>query len=168
MQTYTASPQSLVADGEAPKRALGYTYDDQGRLLSLRRTDGTGWDCTYDKQGREVSCRHTDGTGWDKTYDKRGPELSLRRTDGTGWDCTYDKQGREVSRRRTDGTGWDVLAWHNDDSLQANLDGTYTAGCRENLTRQQALAHWARDDDRALLFTFAIMFCAQFASCATI
>jgi YD repeat-containing protein len=161
-----------------PQHPLGYAYDKQGRILSCRHTDGTGYDYTYDEQGREVSYRSTDGTGWDKiyneqgrglsyrradgtgwdyTYDKQGRELSLRRTDGAGWDKTYNEQGCELSYRGTDGTGWDVLAWHDGYSLQANLDGTYTAGCRKNLTRQQALAHWDRSDDRALLFTRAIL-----------
>jgi hypothetical protein len=85
--------------------------------------------------------------------------LSYRLTSGTGWDRTYDKQGRELSYRETDGTGYDVLAWHDDYNLCANLDGTFTAGCRRNLAREQAIAHWDRSDDRALLFTFAILFC---------
>ena len=43
--------------------------------------------------------------------------------------------------------------------LRMSDDGYYYAGCQKNLNKDQALAHWDRDDDRALLFTFAIMFC---------
>ena len=38
-------------------------------------------------------------------------------------------------------------------------NGRYFAGCQVNLTKKQALAHWDRDDDRALLFTLAIHAC---------
>ena len=34
----------------------------------------------------------------------------------------------------------------------------YFAGCASFLTLEQALKRWDRDDDRALLFTFAIQF----------
>jgi YD repeat-containing protein len=143
----------------APIRPLGFTCDKQGHEMSYRKTDGAGWDYTRDKQGRVLSYRETDGTGYDYTYNKQGRTLSYHQTDGTGYDYTRDKQGRVLSYRETDGTGYDVLAWHDDYSLRANSDGTFTAGCRRNLTREQALAHWDRDDDRALLFSFAILFC---------
>jgi uncharacterized membrane protein len=35
-------------------------------------------------------------------------------------------------------------------------EGLYYAGCRVNLTKDKALAHWGRGDDRALLFASAI------------
>ena len=44
---------------------MATTYEANGRELSYRRTDGTGYDCTYDANGRELSYRHTDGTGYD-------------------------------------------------------------------------------------------------------
>jgi YD repeat-containing protein len=149
-----------------PVRPTGYTYGRQGNVLSWRWTDGTGYDYTYDAQGRKLGYRETDGTGYDSTYDEQGREMSFRTTDGTGYDCNYDGQGHMLSFRRTDGTGYDVLAWHGGYSLQANSDGTFTAGCRRNLTRAQALAHWDRSDDRALLFTFAILFCCPAAKSA--
>ena len=34
---------------------------------------------------------------------------------------------------------------------------TYHAGCRQGLTSEQALAHWNRDDERAKIFTAAII-----------
>ena len=36
-------------------------------------------------------------------------------------------------------------------------DGYFYAGCAVNLTREQSLARWDRDDDRACLFTLAIL-----------
>ena len=49
-----------------------------------------------------------------------------------------------------------VIASDTSYSLFARVDGSFSAGCRKNLTREQALRHWARDDDRAMLFTLAI------------
>ena len=40
--------------------------------------------------------------------------------------------------------------------LWAGSNGLYYAGCREELTREQALRHWDREDDRACLYTLAI------------
>jgi transcription elongation factor len=42
-------------------------------------------------------------------------------------------------------------------TLKACTNGTYYAGCRGPFTAEQALAHWDRKDDRACLFTFAIL-----------
>ena len=39
--------------------------------------------------------------------------------------------------------------------VQTDTD-LFSAGCRKNLTREQALAHWSRSDARAKLFTAAI------------
>jgi hypothetical protein len=39
--------------------------------------------------------------------------------------------------------------------IQTDTD-RFSAGCRKNLTRAQALKHWSRTDDRAVLFTAAI------------
>ena len=39
--------------------------------------------------------------------------------------------------------------------VQTDTD-LFSAGCRNNLTREQALAHWNRSDARAKLFTAAI------------
>ena len=40
--------------------------------------------------------------------------------------------------------------------IQTETD-RFSAGCRKNLTRKQALAHWNRSDARAKLFTAAIL-----------
>jgi hypothetical protein len=51
-----------------------------------------------------------------------------------------------------------LIAVHDYGLWQAD-DGAYSAGCRGPLTKAQALSHWDRGDDRALLFTLAIAFC---------
>ena len=43
----------------------------------------------------------------------------------------------------------EYLLWRSD-------AGLYYAGCRRELTREQALKHWDRTDDRAMLFTKSI------------
>ena len=40
--------------------------------------------------------------------------------------------------------------------LWAGTDGLFYAGCRRRFTREKALHHWHRRDERALLFTAAI------------
>ena len=40
--------------------------------------------------------------------------------------------------------------------LWAGSNGLYYAGCQEGFTREQALRHWDREDDRACLYTLAI------------
>jgi YD repeat-containing protein len=119
-----------------------YTYDARGHLLSCRHADGTGYDRTYDEHGNMLSHHRTNGTGYDFTYDAHGNTLSYRHTDGTGWDHTYDERGRVLSYRRTDGTGYDVIAHDTEYNLCRNLDGTYSAGCQEGLSLEQALDHW--------------------------
>lgn len=49
------------------------------------------------------------------------------------------------------------LATSDGYTLKASAGGTYYAGCRGPFTSKQALAHWDREDDRACLFTFAIL-----------
>ena len=41
--------------------------------------------------------------------------------------------------------------------LVATDAGMFYAGCRGPLTKDQALAHWRRDDERAKVFTAAIL-----------
>lgn len=94
------------------------------------------------------------------TYDADGRVLSFRRPDGTGYDYTYDADGRVRSYRCTDGTGYAVIADDGTYALQRDLTTRrYTAGCRQDLTLEQALAHWGppRTDKRAQLFFAALM-----------
>jgi len=44
----------------------------------------------------------------------------------------------------------------SDYGLWAGSNGLYYAGCRKGFTREQALKHWDREDDRACLYTLAI------------
>jgi hypothetical protein len=46
-----------------------------------------------------------------------------------------------------------ISAW----GLWLSDDGLYYAGCRGPLTREAALAHWDRPDERAVMFTAAIL-----------
>lgn len=50
-----------------------------------------------------------------------------------------------------------LIAFDGYYALFAHDDGTYSAGCQKHLSQATALAHWARDDARAKLFTNAIL-----------
>ena len=49
-----------------------------------------------------------------------------------------------------------MIAYNGDYLLWRSDAGLYYAGCRSELTREQALKHWDRQDDRAVIFTKAI------------
>jgi hypothetical protein len=51
-----------------------------------------------------------------------------------------------------------LLAVHEYGLWQDDV-GLYSAGCRGPFTKAQALSHWDREDDRALLFALAIALC---------
>jgi hypothetical protein len=58
----------------------------------------------------------------------------------------YGQPGHEIARCPIDG----YVLWLGD-------NGLYYAGCSRGLTRDEALAHWRRDNPRARLFTAAIL-----------
>ena len=49
-----------------------------------------------------------------------------------------------------------MIAFEGNYLLWRSDAGLYYAGCRSELTREQALKHWDRTDDRAMLFTKSI------------
>ena len=49
-----------------------------------------------------------------------------------------------------------MIAFEGNYLLWRSDAGLYYAGCRSELTREQALKHWDRQDDRAVIFTKAI------------
>ncbi len=55
----------------------------------------------------------------------------------------------------------DLLRLADDEIFELIMtpDGFFYAGCRRRLTREEALKHWDREDDRACLFTLAIGIC---------
>lgn len=65
------------------------------------------------------------------------------------WDCA------ELAPSGSSGTR--CIANDGEYALFAMADGTFSAGCQRKLTRDQALNHWDRDDERAVLFTQAIL-----------
>ena len=79
-----------------------------------------------------------------------GGSLDLRGCENPDPSQWWTEHG-EVTRRR-------CLAVCPDDGyalVQTDTD-LFSAGCRNNLTRAQALKHWTRSDARAKLFTAAI------------
>lgn len=50
-----------------------------------------------------------------------------------------------------------VIARDHFYTLFAHANGTFSAGCQQKLSRKKALKHWNREDERAVLFTKAIL-----------
>lgn len=113
---------------------LGYTYDTAGRVLSYRDVNGFWHTYTYNANGYAIAYKNSSGSWYKRTFDANGNEFSYENEDGhsIAYDGQYFLQHNPVTDR-------------------------FTAGCHWNLTRAEALAHWNRSDDRARLFTDAIM-----------
>ena len=123
----------MIARDDIP---LGYTCDADGRVLTYKDSYGFWYECAYDAKGRELTYKNSDGNWYEYTYDDKGRVL------------TYKEEGFS-------GVG---IA---DDGEYALLHDTekdlFLAGCQGPFTRAEALKHWDRDDERAKLFTRAIL-----------
>jgi len=49
-----------------------------------------------------------------------------------------------------------MIAFDGEYALFLHDDGTYSAGCQKSLSKEEALKHWNRSDNRAVMFTEAI------------
>ena len=120
-----------------------YTSLEAERLICSKKAEGeyhvTGWLDLSDCDLSGVTLPTSVG-GW---LDLRG----CRNPDPSQW---WAERG-EATRRR-------CIAVCPDDGYALTQTDTdlFSAGCRKNLTREQALAHWNRSDARAKLFTAAI------------
>ena len=73
---------------------LGFTYDDDGRVLGFRDKRGYWYVHTYDHNGRELTYRDETGFWYVYTRDDDGRELTYRDSDGCRDDYTYDVAGK--------------------------------------------------------------------------
>lgn len=92
------------------------------------------------------------------TYDSNRIELSYKNSDGYWREHTRDTNGRELSYKTNDFNGIRIA---DDGKYVLHYDSTsdtFLAGCSDTLTRTEAIRRWNRDDDRALLYTLAIVF----------
>jgi YD repeat-containing protein len=65
---------------------LGYTYDENGNLLTFRNSTGYWWERTYDAAGRVLTYRDSTGDWSEYTYDENGWIISYRKEHLTPWD----------------------------------------------------------------------------------
>ena len=140
-----------------------YTAEEAERLCRSKKAEGeyhvTGW---LDLIGCDLSGVTLPASVTD-SLDLSGCDLSgvtlpasvagrlylswCRNPDPSQW---WTERG-EATRRRC------IAVCPNDGYALAQTDADlFSAGCRRNLTREQALAHWSRSDARAKLFTAAI------------
>ena len=119
-----------------PDIPLGCTYDEQGKVLTHKRSDGHWYEYTHDAQGRVLAYKDSGDYWREYTRDADGNELTYK-----------DKMGL-----------WTILAIDPHYTLRHNaVTSIYWAGCRR-FTAEQALDHWSvRDDPRAMQFTAAII-----------
>ena len=114
---------------------IGASYDSRGRMQTYKTS--TGWlEYTHDAKGRVLTYKNSTGDWREFTYDAKGLEL------------TYKKEGFSGVRIADDGK---YILFHD-----AERD-LFLAGCQGPFTRAEALEHWDRVDERAELFTKAIL-----------
>ena len=104
-------------------------------MLSYKNSGGSWRECTRDTNGRVLTYKNSGGFWRERTYDSHGRELSYKTNDFNGIRIADDGQ----------------YVLHYD-----NTNDTFIAGRSGVLTRAEAIKHWDRDDDRALLYTLAI------------
>jgi hypothetical protein len=113
-----------------------YTYDDLGNVLTYSGSDGYGYEFTRDVSGNELTYRSSSGYSSEYTRDADGNELTY--SDSRGFNSVTIT----------------IDAYY---TLYQDVNTKlFTAGCRVNLTLEEALAHWDREDARAILFTEAL------------
>jgi YD repeat-containing protein len=115
---------------------IGYTYDTNGNVSTFKGYDGY----------RSEFIRDADGN-----------ELTYSNSNGDSYEYTRDADGNELTYSTSDGFNGVVIAKDTEYTLYQDVNTKlFTAGCREDLTLEEALAHWDREDARAILFTKAL------------
>ena len=136
---------------------LEYTRDDNGRILTCKDSDGYWVEYTRDANGRELTRKNSNGHWLEYTYDANGRELTCKDSDGYWREFTRDDKGRVLTHKQEGFSGTRIA----DDGVFALLHDTdrdlFKAGCQGPFNRAKALEHWNRDDERAKLFTKAIL-----------
>ena len=136
---------------------LGYTYDANGRELTFKDSYGLWFEYTRDSEGRVLTYKNSDGNWREHTYKAEGLELTYKTSDGYWCEYTYDPKGRGLTYKEE---GFSGVRIADDGNYVLHHDAEkdlFVAGCRGPFTRAKALKHWDRVDERAELFTKAIL-----------
>jgi hypothetical protein len=134
-----------------------YTRDTNGDVLTYKDSCGFWRKYTRDDNGNELSFKDSDNRWREYTRDDNGNELAFKDSHGRWREYTRDDNGNELTYSNSDGFSVVVITTHAYYTLYQDVNTKlFTAGCRVNLTLEEALAHWDRTDARAVLFTKAL------------
>ena len=136
---------------------IGYTRDAQGRVLTYKDSDGLWFEYTYDARGLVLTFKDSNGRWREHTYNAEGRELTYKDSDGFWCEYTYDSGGRVLTFKKEGFSGTRIADDGEYVLLHDAEKDLFLAGCRGPFTRAKALEHWNRDDERAKLFTKAIL-----------
>jgi len=159
---------------------LGFTYDVNGKVLTYKNSNGHWYECTRDDNGNALTRKDSDGSWYEYTRDACGNELTRKDSDGRWYEYTYDDNGNELTYKDSDGY-WFEYTYDTDGKILTYKSGTVfdgvlmikissdpnyelmvsekgqvMAGCQRFDNVQEALEHWDRTDERAVLFTAAL------------
>ena len=135
---------------------IGASYDSSGRMQTLKTSTGFWLEYTYDAKGRVLTYKNSDGYRHEYTYDSDGRALTCKDSTGYWREFTYDAKGRELTYKK-EGFSGTRIADDGNYVLYHDADrDLFKAGCQGLFTRDEALRHWDRDDERAIIFTKAI------------
>jgi YD repeat-containing protein len=134
-----------------------YTRDADGNVLTYRASDGFSSEYTRDASGNELTYSSSNGFSDQHTRDADGNVLTYSDSEGFSYEYTRDASGNVLTYRNSRGFNGVVIANDTEYTLYQDVNTKlFTAGCREDLTLEQALVHWDRTDARAILFTKAL------------
>ncbi len=94
-----------ITDPEELFSLLGkqYTYNENGKILTSKNSDGYSYECTYDESGNELTYKSSDGYSYECTYDESGNELTYKDSNGYSYECTYDENGNKLTYKDSNG-----------------------------------------------------------------
>ncbi len=88
-----------ITDPEELFSLLGkqYTYNENGKILTSKNSDGYSYECTYDESGNELTYKSSNNFSYEKTYDENGNGLTYKDSSGFSCEYTYDEFGYELT-----------------------------------------------------------------------
>jgi RHS repeat-associated protein len=122
--------------GGSPGARTEFRWDDEGRLVSTTRPDGSVQTATYDSDGRPVELVQPGGLRWKQEFDERGNRVAVTNPAGRTTRYTHDALGHVTSV--TDPLGATTLLRHNAAGLlmaQTAPDGGTTSYVRDAFGR---------------------------------
>ena len=134
---------------------IGTTRDAEGLALTYKDSNRYWYEHTYDAKGLALTRKDSHGFWSEHTYDADGWVLTFKTSNGLWREHTYDADGRVLTHKQE---GFSGVRISDDGEYVLFRDAEkelFLAGCRL-FARAEALKHWDRDDERAIIFTKAI------------